>query len=94
MLAEVMVSVLSTVCVINGQVTWSETTTSADLRATCPIEYHLEGTVLFLKSHRWLVEVRIPEETGIQSFMYRWGQRDAHIGEHIVPVIYGPVDGV
>ena len=94
MLAEFIVSVLSTACVISGQVTWSATTPSADLRSNCAIEYHLEGAVLFLKSHRWLVEVGIPEETGIQSFVYRWGQRDAHVGDHIVPISFGPVDGV
>ena len=94
MLAEFMVSVLSTACVISGQVTWSEAKTIADLRATCPIEYHLKGTVLLLKSHRWLVEVAIPEETGVQSFVYRWGQSDAQVGDHKVPISYGPVDGV
>lgn len=94
MLTEFMVSVLSTACIISGQVTWSKTNTVADLRATCPIEYHLKGTVLLLKSRRWLVEVAIPEETGVQSFVYRWGQSDAQIGERIVPISYGPLDGV
>ena len=94
MLSEFIVSVLSTACVISGQVTWSETKTSADLRATCPIEYHMEGTVLLLKSDRWFVEVGIPEETGIQSFVYRWGQSDAQVGDHKVPISYGPIDGV
>ena len=93
MLTELILSILPTVCMISGQVTWSETTTRADLRATCPIEYHVKGTVLFLKSHRWLVEVAIPEEPGIQSFIYRWGQADARVGDHLVPISYGPVGG-
>jgi hypothetical protein len=94
MLAEFMMSVLSAACVISGQVTWSETKTIADLKATCPIEYHLKGTVLLLKSRRWLVEVAIPEETGVQSFVYRWGQSDAQVGDHRVPISYGPLGGV
>ena len=93
MLSELILSALPMVCVISGQVTWSETQTMADLKTTCPIEYHVKGTVLLLKSHRWLVEVAIPKEPGVQSFVYRWGQADAEVGEHIVPISYGPVGG-
>lgn len=93
MLTEFILSTLPTVCMISGQVIWSETKTLADLRATCPIEYHVKGRVLLLKSHRWLVEVAIPEEPGVQSFIYRWGQADAEVGDHIVPISYGPVGG-
>ena len=87
-------SILSAMCMISGQVTWSETVTMADLRATCPIEYHVQGTVLFLKSQRWLVEIAIPEEPGIQSFIYKWGQAIAEVGNHRVPIMYGPVGGI
>ena len=93
MLAELILSIIPMVCVISGQVTWSETQTMADLKTTCPIEYHVKGTVLLLKSHRWFVEVAIPEEPGTQSFIYRWGQADARVGDHIVPISYGPVGG-
>jgi len=94
MLAELIGSVLSTVCIISGQVTWSETKTVANLRTTCPIEYHLKGTVWLMRSRRWLVEVAIPEEAGVQSFVYRWGQCDAQVGDHKVPISYGPVDEI
>ena len=93
MLTEIIVSILPMVCVISGEVTWSETKIRADLKTTCPIEYHLKGTVLLMKSHRWLVEIAIPQEPGTQSFIYRWGQADARVGDHIVPISYGPVDG-
>ena len=92
--SEFIVSVLSTACIISGQVTWSETKPPQTSGPTCPIEYHFEGTVLLLKSHRWFVEVGIPEETGIQSFVYRWGQSDAQVGDHTVPIFYGTVDGI
>lgn len=88
-----LISIIPMVCVISGQVTWSETQTMADLKTTCPIEYQVKGTVLLLKSHRWFVEVAIPEELGVQSFVYRWGQADAEVGDHIVPISYGPVGG-
>ena len=45
MLPELILSALPMVCVISGQVTWSETQTMADLKTTCPIEYHVKGTV-------------------------------------------------
>jgi hypothetical protein len=93
MLSVLILSALPMVCMISGQVTWSETQTMADLKTTCPIEYHVKGRVLLLKSHRWLVEVAIPEEPGTQSFVYRWGQADARVGDHIVPISYGPVGG-
>jgi hypothetical protein len=89
-----LVGWLTNMCYITGEIHWAETKTMANLKATCPISISVQGPVVTLTSRRWIVQIAVPEESGTQSFMYRWGQSDAQVGNHSVKVSYGPRGGV
>jgi hypothetical protein len=57
-------------------------------------KYFASGRVVMLASKKWIVEIPVPKESGSQSFIYRWGQPKAQVGEHSVQVSYGPRGGV
>lgn len=87
MVAEVLLSVwLTQACIITGEVTWSAEHTTAHLRASCPIRYQVDGARIRLTSKRWIVDIPVPEESGVQAFSYRWGQSEASVGEHTVKI--------
>lgn len=94
MMEFLLVAGLMKPCLITGAVVVAPGESKATLSAGCPVEYKLEGSIIRLRSKRWIVEIAVPEETGVQSFRYRWGQSDAIIGDHVVKVSYGPAGGV
>ena len=95
MIAEVMLcGWLTQTCLITGDVVWSQARATAHLNTPCPIEIRVEGTVVMLTSPKWHVEIMVPEESGAQSFFYRWGQAEAQVGGQTVKVSYGPNGGV
>jgi hypothetical protein len=81
-------------CMISGEVNWNPSQSTANLKASCPISFEVHGSLITLSSKRWVVEIPIPEEPGSQSFVYRWGQPEAQVGEHVVKISYGPAGGV
>jgi hypothetical protein len=89
-----LIGLLSNMCYITGEIRWAETQTTANLKATCPISISVQGPVVTLVSRKWIVQIPVPKESGIQSFIYRWGQSAALVGDHSVEVSYGPRGGV
>lgn len=85
---------LLTSCLIAGEVEWKEEHATAKLATECPFRYEVEHSRLKIHSKRWVVEIPIPHEQGIQSFQYRWGQAKAIVGEHLIEVAYGPEGGI
>jgi hypothetical protein len=85
---------LTNMCYITGEIRWAETQTMANLKATCPISISVQGPMVTLASRRWVVQIAVPQESGTQSFIYRWGQAAAQVGNHSVEVSYGPRGGV
>jgi hypothetical protein len=94
MLTAFLIGWLTNMCYITGDISWAESKTMANLKATCPINISVQGPVVTLASRKWVVQVPIPKESGTQSFMYRWGQSAARVGDHTVEVSYGPRGGV
>ena len=80
-------------CFITGEVFYSLAQTSALLSSNCPIHIERKGTRIKMTSPKWVVQVDIPEEPGMHEFVYRWGQREARIGNHVVNVAYEPTQG-
>ncbi|MBX3329710.1 MAG: hypothetical protein KF722_04855 [Nitrospira sp.] len=92
MLSELLVGgLLLKSCLIAGEVVWSQDRAAAKLSAECPVSYQVDHALLRIRSKKWMVEIPIPQESGTQSFQYRWGQTKAVVGEHLVEVSYGPV---
>ena len=85
---------LTNMCYITGDIRWAEAKTMANLKATCPISISVQGPAIILTSRRWIVQIAVPQESGTQSFMYRWGQSAAQVGDRTVVVSYGPRGGV
>ncbi|HJR76245.1 MAG TPA: hypothetical protein VJ805_04700 [Nitrospiraceae bacterium] len=88
-----LVGWLTNICYITGEIRWAETKTTANLKATCPIIVSVQEAVVTLTSRKWIVQIPVPQESGTQSFMYRWGRSSAQVGDHSVPVSYGPRGG-
>ena len=82
-------------CLVVGDVVWGkeEIEPHVRLKARCPIQIQREGAYLKLSSSKWTVEVVIPETPSPKPFLYIWGQPAATIGNDMVNVHYGPVDG-
>ena len=99
MLAEVIMAAWLTAqtstppCFITGEVFYSIEQTTALLSSNCPIHIAREGTRITMTSMQWVVQVEIPQEPGMHEFVYRWGQREARIGDQTVNVAYGPTGG-
>jgi hypothetical protein len=77
---------------ITGGIRWADTHTTANLNATCPIRV----TVLVsgdLGPTKVDCSYPCSEEPGAQSFIYKWGQSAAQVGDHTVEVSYGPTGG-
>ena len=85
---------LSNMCYITGEIRWADTRTTANLKTTCPISVTVQGPMVTLTSRKWIVHIPVPEEPGVQSFIYKWGQSAAQVGDHTVEVSYGPAGGV
>ena len=81
-------------CFVTGEVLRSAEQAQAQLVSNCPIYFQREGSLITMTSRKWIVQVTIPEGTGKQSFVYRWGHAEAQIGDRMVVVSYGPVGGV
>jgi len=77
-------------CLIAGEVIWNEPSAAANLSAQCPVHYEVDRSLLKIRSRKWMVEIPIPREHGVQSFQYYWGQTKAIVGDHVVEISYGP----
>ena len=82
-------------CLVAGEVVWAkeEIEPKVRLKTWCPIQIQREGAYLKLSSSKWIVEVLLPETPFPKAFLYIWGQRTATIGNDMVPILYGPIDG-
>ncbi len=85
---------LSLSCVISGEVIWHGARATGNLTTHCPITAVVEDGLIRLASKRWVVEIPIPKEGGVQAFIYRWGQSEAQVGNHTVSVAYGPAGSI
>jgi hypothetical protein len=83
-------------CLVMGTVWWPKEDMEPKMRltTTCPIQIQRDGQFVKMSSPRWSVEVCLPEKPRPQGFLYIWGHSEATIGNHAVPVRFGPAYGL
>jgi hypothetical protein len=80
-------------CFVFGEVFWSETQVSAMLSSNCPIHIERKESLIAMSARHKTVMFMIPQDPGVHSFVYRWGNRVALFDDEKVEVALGPGAG-
>jgi hypothetical protein len=73
-------------CFVFGEVFWSETQVSAMLSSNCPIHIERKESLITMRARHKTVVFMIPEDPGVHSFVYRWGNRVAFFDDEKMEV--------
>ena len=80
-------------CFVFGEVFWSENQVSAMLSSNCPIHIERKESLITMTARSKTVVFMLPEDPGVHSFVYRWGNRTALFDEEKIEVGLGPSAG-